>query len=71
MQTFLVLLFPSFLIISCAALLINFCRRRLRRTRHPLSGMCEKSGGALCACCGAELQATRPQSDATAPPTPR
>lgn len=39
-----------------AALLINFCRRRVGRTRHGLTGMCHESGGQMCGCCSAALQ---------------
>jgi hypothetical protein len=39
-----------------AALLINFCRRRVGRTRHGLTGMCHQSGGRMCGCCASSLQ---------------
>lgn len=31
--------------------LFIFCRRRLHRTRHGLSGMCHESGGTMCPSC--------------------
>ncbi len=29
----------------------SLCRRKLRGTRHGLSGMCRKTGGSVCAAC--------------------
>ncbi|MEE4167008.1 MAG: hypothetical protein V2I35_13480 [Desulfocapsaceae bacterium] len=39
-----------------AALVINVCRKRAARTRHPLTGMCAKSGDTMCCSCSSALQ---------------
>ncbi len=41
----------TFITITGVALVINFCRRRLRKTSHGLTGMCHKDGGAMCCSC--------------------
>ncbi len=41
----------SFLVIVFFALLLNFCRRRLRKTPHGLTGMCHKTGEEMCSTC--------------------
>ncbi|WP_446010741.1 hypothetical protein [Candidatus Electrothrix sp.] len=41
----------SFVVILVAALLINFSKRRQRKSPHGLTGMCHKSGGAVCGKC--------------------
>jgi len=41
----------AFVALALAALVVNFCRRRLRKSRHGLSGLCHKSGGGVCASC--------------------
>jgi len=33
------------------AWLLIFCRRRLRRSRHGLTGMCHDTGGTMCPSC--------------------
>ncbi len=46
----LLLTIITFIILISVALLINFCRRRLRGSRHGLSGMCHKSGDSCLTC---------------------
>uniref|UniRef100_UPI004057002D hypothetical protein n=1 Tax=Candidatus Electrothrix sp. TaxID=2170559 RepID=UPI004057002D len=41
----------SFVVILVAALLINFSKRRQRKSPHGLTGMCHKSGGVVCGDC--------------------
>lgn len=51
MQFFLFNFAISFITIVGIGLFINFCRRRLRKTKHGLTGMCHKDGGAMCCSC--------------------
>jgi hypothetical protein len=44
-----------------AALVVNFCKQRTARTKHPLSGMCHKDGGTMCCSCSSALQSTIPR----------
>ena len=53
MKTFLLLLMFTFPLLLIMAFMVNFARRRLRRTRHGLTGMCHKDGGAMCCSCSA------------------
>jgi hypothetical protein len=39
-----------------AALVINLCRKRAGRTRHPLTGMCGKTGETMCCSCSSAMQ---------------
>lgn len=55
MKSFLLLLIITFCVIVGAAMVINFCKQRAGRTSHGLTGMCHKSGGAMCSCCGAKM----------------
>lgn len=48
---FLVTLFFTLPAVAGFVLLLNYCRRRLRKTPHGLSGMCHQDGGKLCASC--------------------
>ncbi|HET98000.1 MAG TPA: hypothetical protein ENN98_04795 [Desulfurivibrio alkaliphilus] len=49
----------TLLVVGGVALLLNFCRRRLRKTPHGLTGICHKDGGRLCSSCRDQLQAGR------------
>lgn len=40
-----------------AALVFNYCKRRTARSRHPLSGMCQKDGGTMCCSCSSAVKA--------------
>lgn len=56
MKTFFLLImftFPMLLIVAC---MISYSRRKLRRTRHPMTGMCHSSGGTMCCSCTAKLR---------------
>ncbi len=46
----LLLTIITFIVLLSVALLINFCRRRLRAGRHGLSGMCHKNGDSCLTC---------------------
>jgi len=61
MNGFLLLFAITFSTIVAAGLVINFCRRRASRTNHGLTGMCHKSGGSMCSCCGASFLAATPR----------
>jgi hypothetical protein len=72
MQKFLLLLMFTFPFLLIMAFIINFAKRRLRGTRHGLTGMCHKDGGAMCCSCAAALQPPAPSADrpATRPADP-
>ncbi|THB75834.1 MAG: hypothetical protein D6B25_11045 [Desulfobulbaceae bacterium] len=53
-ELLVVFLITAPLLIGAAAV-INFCKRRVAKTRHPLSGMCHKKGGAMCTSCSSAL----------------
>ena len=61
-----------FAITFCAVLgfwwLINTCRRRLRKTRHGLTGMCHDTGGAICPSCRDHTACTPPAKPPALPP---
>lgn len=46
----------SFLVILAVAVLINFSKRRQRKTPHGLSGMCHKTGGEVCSSCAEQVR---------------
>jgi hypothetical protein len=52
MARFVTTLLIAFVVIAAMTLLINFCRRRLRNTKHGLTGMCHRNGGPACPTCG-------------------
>ncbi len=58
MMTFLTYLATTFALLLFVAVLISFCKRRQSRTRHGLTGMCHRSGGAMCSSCNAKLKIT-------------
>jgi len=45
----------TFFTLAGVALFINFCRRRLSKTKHGLTGMCHKDGGAMCCSCSEKM----------------
>jgi hypothetical protein len=51
MKIFLLTFGVSFMVILVAALIINFSKRRQRKSPHGLTGMCHKSGGVVCGEC--------------------
>jgi hypothetical protein len=51
MSFFLFYFFITFFTLAGVGLFINFCRRRLRKTSHGLTGMCHKDGGTMCCSC--------------------
>lgn len=60
MATFLLMFTITFLIVSSAALIINFSKQRANRTNHGLTGLCHKSGGTMCSSCGSQLTSETP-----------
>ncbi len=51
MQTFLLTMLITIVVVAAFILLLNFCRRRLSKTPHGLTGICHKDGGRLCSSC--------------------
>ncbi|MCI5224159.1 MAG: hypothetical protein D3924_16185 [Candidatus Electrothrix sp. AR4] len=51
MQIFVITTCIAFLTIVAVAVLINWSKRRLRKTPHGLTGMCHKTGGVVCSSC--------------------
>ena len=51
MKIFLITTIITCLTLVLVGLLVNFCRRRLAKTPHGLSGMCHQKGGAICSSC--------------------
>lgn len=41
----------AFIVLAGIGLFLDFCRRRLRKTGHGLTGMCHKNGGTICTTC--------------------
>ena len=62
MSEYFLTLIITFVVISLMAFLINYCRRRLRKTPHGLTGMCHKSGGTMCSSCQDHIQKDEPGS---------
>ena len=58
MMTFLTYLLTTFGLLLFIAVLISYCKRRQARTHHGLTGMCHRSGGAMCGSCNARLKTT-------------
>lgn len=76
MTTFLLTLTITFVLLLTAGLFISFSKRRQRKTRHGLTGMCHETGGEMCGCCRSSLLGDRPQPrqspcDRPAPPPAR
>ncbi|WP_339136679.1 MAG: hypothetical protein WGN25_02195 [Candidatus Electrothrix sp. GW3-4] len=46
----------SFMVILVAALIINFSKRRQRKSPHGLTGMCHRSGRVVCGSCGGQIK---------------
>jgi apolipoprotein N-acyltransferase len=72
MRQFISLFLITFAVLLAFAWLFIFCRRRLNRTRHGLTGMCHQSGGAMCSTCGTALReqpptCTQAQSSTSSP----
>ena len=59
---FLITLIATIVLFIGAALVVNYCRRRAARTRHPLTAMCHQTGGSMCGSCGSTLLQKEPFS---------
>ncbi|MDZ7641582.1 MAG: hypothetical protein U5J62_06135 [Desulfurivibrio sp.] len=55
MQNFMLTVLLAGVVMVGFLLLLNFCRRRLQKTPHGLTGMCHQDGGRLCASCTARI----------------
>ncbi|MCI5142252.1 MAG: hypothetical protein D3909_11155, partial [Candidatus Electrothrix sp. ATG1] len=53
---FLITFGISFLVIVIAGLIINFSKRRQRKSPHGLTGMCHRTGGVVCGECGERMK---------------
>jgi hypothetical protein len=62
MTTFILSLSLTFALILGTTVLISYCKRRQARTKHGLTGMCHKSGGAMGSCCSAKMFEAKPTS---------
>jgi hypothetical protein len=60
MKTFIITLMFTFPLLLIMAFVINFSKRRLRATRHGLTGMCHKDGGVMCSSCSSKMQPENP-----------
>lgn len=56
MKGFLLTFALTLAVVGGFILLLNFCRRRLRKTPHGLTGICHKDGGRLCSSCSEQLK---------------
>jgi len=50
-KTFLLTFGITVLVVGLFILLLNYCRQRLRKTPHGLTGICHKDGGRICSSC--------------------
>ncbi len=55
-REFLIIFPLTFCTLAGVGLFVNFCRRRLAHTRHGLTGMCHKDGGAMCCSCAQHIK---------------
>ncbi len=56
MNEFLITLGLTLILFIGAALIFNFCRRRISRSRHPLTATCHQDGGTMCCSCSSTVQ---------------
>ena len=59
MITFILTLIISFGLLLAAIFTLSYCKRRQNRTSHGLTGMCNKTGGAMCSSCSDQLQSPK------------
>ena len=52
----------AFFLFLTFALLLNYCRRKLRKTPHGLTGMCHKTGETMCTSCQEKMDKDTPVS---------
>lgn len=62
MSNYFLTLIISFGVIVIFAFFLNFCRRRIRKTPHGLSGICHKNGGTMCSSCQDHIENNSPDS---------
>jgi hypothetical protein len=55
MMTFFLTLIISFGLLLVAIFTLSYCKRRQSATKHGLTGMCHKTGGAMCSSCSDKL----------------
>ena len=66
METFFLTLMITSIVFVLVGFLINFCRRRLAKTPHGLSGMCHQTGGEICASCAERPENANDKGDTVA-----
>jgi len=62
LKIYLITILITALAFTLVSLLINFCRRRLAKTKHGLSGMCHQTGGEVCNSCSKKINKTSTHS---------
>ncbi len=55
MTTFILTLVISFGLLLVAIYTLSYCKRRQNATKHGLTGMCHKTGGAMCSSCNEKI----------------
>lgn len=63
MNQFVVTLLVTMPLFVGAALIFNFCKKRIRKTSHGLTGMCHDSGGTMCCSCASQVQTMIREAD--------
>jgi hypothetical protein len=56
MKNFIITLFCTSIVLVGCGLLVNYCKRRWRKTPHSLTGMCHKNGGEVCGSCADQIK---------------
>lgn len=62
MSDYFLTLIITFGVIVAFAYFLNFCRRRIKKTPHGLTGMCHKDGGTMCSSCQDQIERKEPDS---------
>ena len=55
MTTFILTLTITFVLLLTIGPFISFSKRRQRKTRHGLTGMCHETGKEMCGCCSSSV----------------
>ena len=62
MITFILTLSITFVLLLIIGPFISYSKRRQRKTRHGLTGMCHETGGEMCGCCSSSVLNNRTQT---------
>ena len=60
MKLVLLLCAITFVVFISSAVLISFCKRRTRNSKHSLTGMCHEDGGCMCSGCAEPQEKLQP-----------